>query len=90
MNQKAAPIMKIIQDIFSLILKFCSQLASAAWGQDSGTGEVTHPNFAAMVTSFKAFKEYFAFLFKGGLMWRWACVGIVTVKVSKSCVLARH
>lgn len=67
LNKKAAPIMKIIQDIFCLILKFCSQLSSAAWGQDSSTGEVTHPNFAAMVTSYKAFREYFVFLFKGML-----------------------
>ena len=67
LNKKAAPIMKIIQDIFCLILKFCSQLSSAAWGQDSSTGEVTHPNFAAMATSYKAFREYFIFLFKGML-----------------------
>nr|KAG5711382.1 hypothetical protein BaRGS_006079 [Batillaria attramentaria] len=64
LNKKAAPIMKIIQDISCLILKFCSQLASATWSQDPSTGAITHPNFSAMVTSYKAFKEYFAFLFK--------------------------
>ena len=77
--------MKIIQDIFCLILKFCSQLSSAAWGQDSGTGEVTHPNFAAMVTSYKAFREYFVFLFKGTLVWRRMLVGIILVQPWHIC-----
>ena len=64
LNKKAAPILKIIQDIFCLILKFCAQLSTDTWGQDS-TGEAVHPNFSAMVTSYKAFKQYFVFLYKG-------------------------
>ncbi|XP_070192962.1 gamma-tubulin complex component 6-like [Littorina saxatilis] len=64
LNKKAAPIMKIIRDIFCLILKFCSQLSGATWGENPDTREVTHPNFSAMVASYKAFKEYFVFLFK--------------------------
>lgn len=57
--------MKIIQDIFCLILKFCSQLTTSSWEHSPATKEVIHPNYSAMVTSYNAFKEYFAFLFKG-------------------------
>ncbi|PVD25340.1 hypothetical protein C0Q70_15840 [Pomacea canaliculata] len=64
LNNKAAPIMKIIQDIFCLILKFCSQLTTSSWEHSPATKEVIHPNYSAMVTSYNAFKEYFAFLFK--------------------------
>lgn len=59
--------MKIIQDTFSLILKFRSQLVSAPWIRDANTGEMTHPNFNNMVASYDAFKAYTLFLFKGKL-----------------------
>ncbi|XP_071082841.1 gamma-tubulin complex component 6-like [Haliotis cracherodii] len=63
-NKKAAFVMKIIQDTFSLILKFRSQLVSAPWIRDANTGEMTHPNFNNMVASYDAFKAYTLFLFK--------------------------
>lgn len=57
--------MKIIQDIFSLIMKFRLQLVNAEWQHDPSTGLLTHSNFQGMVASYKVFREYSIFLFKG-------------------------
>ena len=65
LNKNAAPIMKIIQDIFGLILKFRSQLLSRPWSHDSDLGQVTHPAFDLMCNTYKSFNEYSRFLFKG-------------------------
>ncbi|VDI62651.1 gamma-tubulin complex component 6, partial [Mytilus galloprovincialis] len=64
LNKKASPVMKIIQDIFSLILKFRVQLINAEWYTDPESGQLTHTNFANMVSLYKAFREYSVFLFK--------------------------
>jgi gamma-tubulin complex component 6 len=65
LNKKAGPVMKIIQDIFSLILKFRVQLINAEWYFDRDTEQMTHTNFSNMVALYKAFREYSGFLFKG-------------------------
>ncbi|XP_069123682.1 LOW QUALITY PROTEIN: gamma-tubulin complex component 6-like [Argopecten irradians] len=69
LNKKAGAVMKIIQDIFSLILKFRLQLVNAEWRYDKDTGQSlklpeSHSNFQSMVASYKAFREYSVFLFK--------------------------
>ncbi|XP_021351064.1 gamma-tubulin complex component 6-like isoform X2 [Mizuhopecten yessoensis] len=64
LNKKAGAVMKIIQDIFSLILKFRLQLVNAEWQYDEDTGNLAHSNFQSMVASYKAFREYSVFLFK--------------------------
>ncbi|XP_060071739.1 gamma-tubulin complex component 6-like [Ylistrum balloti] len=64
LNKKAGAVMKIIQDIFSLILKFRLQLVNAEWRYDVDTGHPAHSNFQNMVASYKAFREYSVFLFK--------------------------
>ncbi|KAM6216521.1 gamma-tubulin complex component 6 [Rhynchocyon petersi] len=58
LTEKAAPVMNIIHSIFSLVLKFRSQLISQAWGSTE------HPNFALMQQSYSTFKYYSHFLFK--------------------------
>ncbi|KAM5250563.1 gamma-tubulin complex component 6-like isoform 1-T1 [Hipposideros larvatus] len=58
LTEKAAPAMNIIHSIFSLVLKFRSQLISQPWGPTE------HPSFALMQQSYSTFKYYSHFLFK--------------------------
>ncbi|KAM4882054.1 gamma-tubulin complex component 6 [Thomomys bottae] len=64
LTEKAAPVMNIIHSIFSLVLKFRSQLLSQAWGPAAGPHGAQHPNFALMQQSYSTFKYYSHFLFK--------------------------
>ncbi|XP_021114401.1 gamma-tubulin complex component 6 isoform X1 [Heterocephalus glaber] len=64
LTEKAAPVMNIIHSIFSLVLKFRSQLISQAWGPATGPQGTEHPNFALMQQSYSTFKYYSHFLFK--------------------------
>ncbi|XP_064632951.1 gamma-tubulin complex component 6-like isoform X2 [Lineus longissimus] len=64
LNAKAAPVMKVIQDIFKLILRFHAYLTGFAWQKSATSGEITHPNFANLLATYKAFKDYSIFLFK--------------------------
>jgi hypothetical protein len=57
--------MNIIHSVFSLVLKFRSQLISQAWVPASGPQGAEHPNFALMQQSYNTFKYYSRFLFKG-------------------------
>ncbi|BFZ12360.1 hypothetical protein BsWGS_15399 [Bradybaena similaris] len=64
LDKKAEKVMKIIQDIFSLILKFRSQLVSSSWERNGPVGEVVHPNFAGLVNTYRSFHMYSFFLFR--------------------------
>ncbi|XP_068417956.1 gamma-tubulin complex component 6 isoform X5 [Eschrichtius robustus] len=64
LTEKAAPVMNIIHSIFSLVLKFRSQLISQPWGPASGPRGPEHPSFALMQQSYSTFKYYSHFLFK--------------------------
>ncbi|XP_063163979.1 gamma-tubulin complex component 6 [Candoia aspera] len=63
LTEKAAPVMNIIHSIFSLILKFRSQLISQSWNFDSSKQVAVHPNFGLMQQSYNTFKYYSHFLF---------------------------
>ncbi|XP_012590535.1 PREDICTED: gamma-tubulin complex component 6-like [Condylura cristata] len=65
LTEKAAPVMNIIHSVFSLVLKFRSQLISQPWGPAHGPRGAEHPNFALMQQSYSTFKYYSHFLFKG-------------------------
>ncbi|XP_039092224.1 gamma-tubulin complex component 6 isoform X4 [Hyaena hyaena] len=64
LTEKAAPVMNVIHSIFSLVLKFRSQLISQPWVPASGSRGAEHPNFALMQQSYSTFKYYSHFLFK--------------------------
>ncbi|XP_045869048.1 gamma-tubulin complex component 6 [Meles meles] len=64
LTEKAAPVMNVIHSIFSLVLKFRSQLISQPWVSAGGPRGVEHPNFALMQQSYSTFKYYSHFLFK--------------------------
>ncbi|XP_074128103.1 gamma-tubulin complex component 6 isoform X2 [Sminthopsis crassicaudata] len=64
LTEKAAPVMNVIHSIFSLILKFRTQLISQGWTYDGGQQVAVHPNFALMQQSYSTFKYYSHFLFK--------------------------
>ena len=68
--------MKIIQNIFCLVLKFCSQLSYLSWEENPDTGEITHPNFVAMTKSYNSFKQHFLFLFNGKFVHLYSCVSM--------------
>lgn len=57
--------MNVIHSIFSLVLKFRSQLISQTWGPATGPHGAEHPNFPLMQQSYSTFKYYSHFLFKG-------------------------
>ncbi|XP_006876476.1 PREDICTED: gamma-tubulin complex component 6 [Chrysochloris asiatica] len=64
LTEKAAPVMNIIHSIFSLVLKFRSQLISQAWSSTAAPRGAEHPNFTLMQQSYNTFKYYSHFLFK--------------------------
>ncbi|XP_036904926.1 gamma-tubulin complex component 6 isoform X2 [Sturnira hondurensis] len=64
LTEKAAPVMNVIHSVFSLVLKFRSQLISQPWRPASGPRGAEHPNFALMQQSYNTFKYYSHFLFK--------------------------
>ncbi|XP_032201714.1 gamma-tubulin complex component 6 isoform X3 [Mustela erminea] len=64
LTEKAAPVMNVIHSIFSLVLKFRSQLISQPWVPAGGPRGAQHPNFALMQQSYSTFKYYSHFLFK--------------------------
>ncbi|XP_061177982.1 gamma-tubulin complex component 6-like [Saccostrea echinata] len=64
LNTKAAKIMKIMRDMFNLILQFRTLLVAADWRRDKTTGEVSHDNFNHMYKCFQNFRQYSVFLFK--------------------------
>ncbi|XP_044085061.1 gamma-tubulin complex component 6 isoform X2 [Neovison vison] len=55
---------KAVFRIFSLVLKFRSQLISQPWVPAGGPRGAQHPNFALMQQSYRTFKYYSHFLFK--------------------------
>ena len=61
----AAPVMTIINDLGTLILKLRAQLLAFPWQHDPSTGHVTHPAHDIMRNTHNVFKEYSTFLFTG-------------------------
>ena len=57
--------MKVIQDILGLILRFHCQLLSAGWQTQARSRSVQHPAFLSMQATYKSFRDYSMFLFKG-------------------------
>ncbi|XP_047595833.1 gamma-tubulin complex component 6 isoform X3 [Lutra lutra] len=55
---------KAVFRVFSLVLKFRSQLISQPWVPAGGPRGAEHPNFALMQQSYSTFKYYSHFLFK--------------------------
>ncbi|XP_066447969.1 gamma-tubulin complex component 6 isoform X1 [Eleutherodactylus coqui] len=64
LTEKAAPLMNIIHSIFSLILKFRTQLISQSWICDKEKQMASHPNYGLMQQSYDTFKYYSDFLFE--------------------------
>nr|XP_022343594.1 gamma-tubulin complex component 6-like isoform X1 [Crassostrea virginica] len=64
LNAKAAKVMKIIRDMFGLILQFRSLLVAADWTRDKISAEMSHANFNQMLKCFQNFRQYSVFLFK--------------------------
>ncbi|KAM3925323.1 gamma-tubulin complex component 6 [Leptodactylus fuscus] len=64
LTEKAAPLMNVIHSIFSLILKFRTQLISQSWTCDKEKQIASHPNYGLMQQSYDTFKYYSDFLFE--------------------------
>ncbi|KAF0288203.1 Gamma-tubulin complex component 6 [Amphibalanus amphitrite] len=63
LNAKSEPIMKIVQDVLRIVLKFHAQLSAVQWTVDAD-GQVVHPTFAAVMKTHRQFSGYSRFLFK--------------------------
>ncbi|PFX29663.1 Gamma-tubulin complex component 6 [Stylophora pistillata] len=63
LSRKAAPVMTMISDLGTLILKLRTQLLASPWQLDPGRGHLTHPAYDIMCNTHKVFKEYSTFLF---------------------------
>ncbi|XP_072003154.1 gamma-tubulin complex component 6 [Engystomops pustulosus] len=64
LTEKASPLMNVIHSIFSLILKFRTQLISQSWICDKEKQMASHPNYGLMQQSYDTFKYYSDFLFE--------------------------
>ncbi|XP_074657385.1 gamma-tubulin complex component 6-like [Tubulanus polymorphus] len=62
LNTKAAPIMKVIQDIFNIIIRFRSQIIWSPWKLKND--QMVHAGFLHAKASYKSFKQYSTFLFQ--------------------------
>ncbi|KAG1681788.1 Gamma-tubulin complex component 6 [Nymphon striatum] len=63
-NEKATQVVKIVHDIFSLILKFQAQLVSYPWKINPKTTFPEHSKFQSISKVYKNFHEYSEFLCK--------------------------
>lgn len=68
--------MKIIEEIFEVILKFRTHLISYEWHQDEEDG-ITHPAYDTMCNVYKVFKECARFLFKGMAKFLYQCFRVL-------------
>nr|XP_027224775.1 gamma-tubulin complex component 6-like [Penaeus vannamei] len=64
LNPNGAVVLKLVRDVFALMLRFRSQLLSHQWHTDSASGITEHPGFAALQTTFKEFQKHATFLHK--------------------------
>jgi len=64
LNQKSAPLRKVLHSIFVVILKFYDYLRSRPWKYEDGV--YVHPNFKKLENIFSNFEDLVLFLFKVG------------------------
>lgn len=64
LHKKAVPVMKIVQDLFAIVLKFRSQLLSASWRRNSKTNSMEVESFPQLCSSFVSFRDHSTFLYK--------------------------
>ncbi|KAF5295158.1 hypothetical protein FQR65_LT10546 [Abscondita terminalis] len=64
LNQKSAPLQKVLNKIFIVILKFYDYLRSRSWYSIDGV--FMHPNYKKLEDIFGNFQELMSFLFKLG------------------------
>lgn len=64
LNQKAAPLRKIVQKIFVVILKFYDHLRSRTWKFEDGV--YIHPSFVKLNSIFLNFEEFVLYFEKLG------------------------
>lgn len=57
--------MKVINEIFVVILKFYNQLRTKSW-KLTADGEFVHPSYRKLEDIFKKFEEYTNFVFRVG------------------------
>ena len=65
MSKNAAPVYKLINDIFGTISKFEARLTTSSWIVDEQSGRVSHPLFPKLKSAYEAFKQCIDFLFSG-------------------------
>lgn len=62
LNKNGAVVLKLIHEVFSLMLQFRSQLKSHVWLMNSTTKKMEHPGFAGLEKTYHEFKKHAVFL----------------------------
>ncbi|KAI8432164.1 hypothetical protein MSG28_004631 [Choristoneura fumiferana] len=64
LNNRSTPVMKLLNDIFTVILKFSRVLKAGKWNQKEAGGHFTHSNFAQLDELFHLFEKLAKYLHK--------------------------
>ncbi|XP_063538725.1 uncharacterized protein LOC134747975 [Cydia strobilella] len=64
LNNRSTPVMKLLNDIFTVILKFSRVLKAGKWHQKEPEGSFTHTSFAQLVELFHMFEKLAKYLHK--------------------------
>ncbi|XP_047997599.1 gamma-tubulin complex component 6 [Leguminivora glycinivorella] len=64
LNNRSTPVMKLLNDIFTVILKFSRVLKAGKWLQKEQEGPFTHTSFAQLVELFHMFEKLAKYLHK--------------------------
>ena len=65
LNKKAHKVMQVMENIFALILKLRVQLVAGSWQMSEDSGQMEHPHYEHMCSTYKSFSEHSRFLYKG-------------------------
>ncbi|XP_068200196.1 gamma-tubulin complex component 6-like isoform X2 [Palaemon carinicauda] len=64
LNKNGAVVLKLIHEVFSLMLQFRSQLKSHVWLMNDTTKKMEHPAFAGLQKTYNEFNKHAVFLHK--------------------------
>ncbi|CAH2041483.1 unnamed protein product, partial [Iphiclides podalirius] len=64
LNNRSAPVMRLLNDIFTVVLKFSRVLRAGDWQQEAPDACFTHPNFAQLEELFRLFEKLAKYLHK--------------------------
>ncbi|XP_071534199.1 gamma-tubulin complex component 6 isoform X3 [Panulirus ornatus] len=64
LTRNSAVVLKLVRDVFSLMLRFRKQFLSHSWQTNSESGIMEHPGFNALKSTYQEFQKHATFLHK--------------------------